>query len=658
MDVAHRLVHLGGRVADAHRATAEHVRGTDEHRIADPLRDLPRLFGSLGDPPRRHPDPELVGQPAESLAVLGEVDRTERGAEDRDARCLERGRELQRRLPAELDHDALRPLARAHREHRRRIERLEVQAVARVVVGRDGLGIRVDHHGFVSERTEGLRSVHAAVVELDPLPDPVRAAAEDDDAWRPAVGRRLVGLVPGRVVVGRLGGDLAGARVDPTVDRRLGKLPLALDCDRLELALEPRVEVLGPPVEDRLETALGLDERLEERATDAHRLADRFHLRAESPVCPGKLLEREARDLHDHVVECRLEAGRRRLRQVVRDLVERVADRQLRGDLCDRVAGRLRRECGRARDARVHLDHPDLTGGPLTRELDVRAAAFDADGTDHRSCRVPQLLIGLVGERHLRCDGDRVAGVHAHRVEVLDRADDHDVVDAVAHDLELELVPAAHRLLDENLADRALAQAALDLCAQLVLGLCKPSAVAAERERRPHDRRCHDSPQPVEARDRLRPGNAQPGTLDAVLEQLPVLGPVDHVERRTDQLHLELVEDSGLRELARQVERGLAAHGRQHRVGTLAAQYRRDAFEIERLEVRTVREARIGHDRRRVGVDDDRAKAVVAKHFQRLAARVVELARLPDHDRTRADQADRLEVTPPRHTPPPRPTTR
>src|SRR5437868_1406480 len=98
-DVAHRLVHLGGRVADAHRATAEHVRGTDEHWIADPLRDLPRLFGSLGDPPRRHPDPELVGQPAESLAVLGEVDRTERGAEDRDARCLERGRELQRRLP-------------------------------------------------------------------------------------------------------------------------------------------------------------------------------------------------------------------------------------------------------------------------------------------------------------------------------------------------------------------------------------------------------------------------------------------------------------------------------------------------------------------------------------------------------------------------------
>ena len=33
-----------------------------------------------------------------------------------------------------------------------------------------------------------------------------------------------------------------------------------------------------------------------------------------------------------------------------------------------------------------------------------------------------------VGERLLRRDGDRVAGVDAHRVDVLDRADDHDVV--------------------------------------------------------------------------------------------------------------------------------------------------------------------------------------------------------------------------------------
>ena len=212
-----------------------------------------------------------------------------------------------------------------------------------------------------------------------------------------------------------------------------------------------------------------LQERLGERAADPHRLADRLHLRAERRVGAGELLEREARELDDDVVERRLEARRRRAGEVVRDLVERVADRELCRDLRDRVAGRLRRERRRARDARVHLDDAELAGLALARELDVGAAGLDADGADHRRGRVAELLVGLVGQRHLRRDGDGVAGVDAHRVEVLDRADDDDVVARVAHDLELELVPADQRLLDEHLADRALAEAALELPSKLLV---------------------------------------------------------------------------------------------------------------------------------------------------------------------------------------------
>jgi hypothetical protein len=62
-----------------------------------------------------------------------------------------------------------------------------------------------------------------------------------------------------------------------------------------------------------------------------------------------------------------------------------------------------------------------------------------------------------------------------------------------------------------------------------------------------------------------------------------------------------------------------------------------DSFEIERLEIRSVGEPGVGHDRRRVRVDDDRAVAVSAQHLQRLAAGVVELGGLPDHDRAGAD---------------------
>ncbi len=232
----------------------------------------------------------------------------------------------------------------------------------------------------------------------------------------------------------------------------------------------------------------------------------------------------------------------------------------------------------------------------------------------------------------------------AHRVEVLDRADDDDVVVPVAHDLELELVPAAHRLLDEHLADRAFADPALDLPVKLVLGEREAPAVPAEREGRPDDRRSHQTLDVVEPRDRPRPGHAQTRPLDAVLEELPVFGAIDDVERRSDQLDAQLVEDAGMGKLAGEVERRLAAHRREQRVGPLAAEYRRHAFQIERLEVRAVGEARVGHDRRRIRVHDDRAEPVLAQHLERLAAGVVELARLADHDRAAADQEDRLDV--------------
>ena len=193
--------------------------------------------------------------------------------------------------------------------------------------------------------------------------------------------RRLVGLAPGRVVVGRRSprprrrtSRCGGRRARASAASRRSGVDSARARARTTGAGSPgsrgrhgvarRVELAAPR----------LHERLAEGAADPHRLADRLHLRAERRVGARELLEGEARELHDDVVERRLEARRRRPRQVVRDLVERVADCELRRDLRDRIAGRLRRERGRARDARVHLDHADLAGLAVARELDVRAA--------------------------------------------------------------------------------------------------------------------------------------------------------------------------------------------------------------------------------------------------------------------------------------------
>ncbi len=688
---------IGGRVADAHPASAEDVGRAHQNRVADGFRGGDGLVGPGRHRPRRDGDLELVAERAEPLAILGEVDRVLLRPEDRVPGLLERVRELQRSLAAELDGHAGRLLAGADLEHRLGVERLEVEPVRGVVVGRDRLGVAVHHHGLVAELAEALRRVDAAVVELDPLADAVRARAEDERDRLPLGRARLVGFAPrGVEVVGR-GLDLGGAGVDPAVDRAdaggdpvrahgrlvgraglgdggvgepepLEREPVVLDevvaaahpLERVERAVELGAE----PWMDAVRKVVGreprrlaravelaashrLEERLGERAADPHRLPHGLHLRAQPRVGAGELVEGEARELHDDVVERRLEARGRRSRQVVRDLVERVADGELGRDLGDRIAGRLRRERGAAGDARVHLDHADVAGLALAGELDVRAAGLDADRPDDRGRGVAELLVGLVGERHLRRDRDRVARVHAHRVEVLDRADDHDVVVAVADHLELELVPAREVLLDEHLADRTLVERLVERRRKLLGRERDPAAVAAERERRAqHDREREAFRQLVaEAHDpRLR--DAQAGRADGLAEELAVLGAGDHVDRRADELDAQLVQNPLLRKSQREVEGCLAPERRQERVRALAAQHVRDAFEVERLQVGAIREAGVGHDRRGVRVDDDRPESLGPQHLERLAAGVVELAGLADHDRARADQADRVEVRP------------
>ena len=470
---------------------------------------------------------------------------------------MQPGGELQRRLPAELDDDALGLLDLAHADHVLERQRLEVQPVGGVVVGRDRLRVAVDHDRVAAELAHGLGRVHAAVVELDPLADPVRPRAEDHDARALAaldlVGRThqpaarsasgLAGLggagviqltraLPAGVVVRRASRELGRAgvdglerplarerRLDAASARQLGELvqeprvdaraPVQLvDGGAAAQRLEQVVEALGRGLRDELHQravvgrgrgtrvelarAQRLRERLLERAPDRHRLADRLHVRGQAGLGAGELLEREPRPLDHAVVDRRLEARRRRPGDVVGDLLQRVADREPGGDLRDREAGRLARQRARARDPRVHLDHDDLVGGGVDGELDVRAAGLDADGADHRDRLVAQRLVLLVGERLLRRDADAVAGVDAHRVEVLDRADDHDVVRAVAHHLELELAPAEHRLLEQHLTDRRGGQPPANNGSISASVADDAAAGAAERERGTDDERQPD----------------------------------------------------------------------------------------------------------------------------------------------------------------------
>ena len=120
--------------------------------------------------------------------------------------------------------------------------------------------------------------------------------------------------------------------------------------------------------------------------------------RSPSSGCPSvrsaarELVEREPRQLDDHVVERRLEGRHRRAGDDVRDLGQPPADRDLRRDPRDRVAGRLRRQRRRAATRGLTSMTAYSVESGDERELDV-AAALDAERPDDRQRSAAQALV-------------------------------------------------------------------------------------------------------------------------------------------------------------------------------------------------------------------------------------------------------------------------
>src|SRR5271155_768821 len=168
-------------VGNDHGAPAENVAWPDENREADLRRGSDRFLRLERRASARLGNIQLGEKGAEAAAIFREVNGLGIGADDFAAVALQLKREIQRGLPAELDDYALWLFAFEDGEDVFKRERLEVEAVGGVVIGRDRFGVAIDHHGFVTVFLERKGGVAATIIEFNSLPDAAGAAAEDDD---------------------------------------------------------------------------------------------------------------------------------------------------------------------------------------------------------------------------------------------------------------------------------------------------------------------------------------------------------------------------------------------------------------------------------------------------------------------------------------------
>ena len=104
---------------------------------------------------------------------------------------------------------------------------------------------------------------------------------------------------------------------------------------------------------------------------DTHNLTGCFHLGGQSTFCSDKFIKRQSGNLHDTVIQCRLEAGIGLVGNGIFDLIQSKAQCDLRCYLRNGVTGRLTCQCGRTADTGVNLDNTIFKAGGMQCKLYV-----------------------------------------------------------------------------------------------------------------------------------------------------------------------------------------------------------------------------------------------------------------------------------------------
>ena len=374
-----------------------------------------------------------------------------------------------------------------------------------------------------------------------------------------------------------------------------------------------------------------------EGPADGHHLADALHAGADVPGDALELRQVPARDLHDDIVQGRFEEGRRRPGDRVLELVQAVAQAQLRRHGRQRIARRLGGQGRGTAEPRIDLDHPVILPVGAEGVLDV-AFSDDPEMPDNVDGGLPQEMVFVVGEGLRRGDDDAFAGMDPERVHVLHVADRDAVVEAVADHLVFDFLPPTQGFLHKDLRREGKGLGGDGV--QLGLVLAEAGTEAAQGVGRPDDdgiaHLAGGGSGLLEGRRRMGADGLHANFVEPGHKEFPVLRVDDGFHGGSQHLDAVTLQDAAAEQGHAAVERGLAAEGKEDAVRTLFLDDFFHEGRRHRQEIHLVGHAFRGLDRRDIGVHEDGPDAFLAQGLEGLRTAVVEFSGLADLQRARA----------------------
>ena len=202
-----------------HGAAAQHIGRADKHRVSDAVGHADAGFDVCDSLALGLRNGKPLHGLFKAVAVFGALNGLDTGADDGHAQFVQAVGQVDGRLAAQRDDDAVGLFQLDDVHDVLNAQRLKVQLVRNRVVRRHGLGVVVDDNGLVPRLADGPDGVNRRVVKLNALADADGSGAQHDDLFA-VRDHRLILLLVGRIEVRHIRVKFAGAGINHFIDRQ------------------------------------------------------------------------------------------------------------------------------------------------------------------------------------------------------------------------------------------------------------------------------------------------------------------------------------------------------------------------------------------------------------------------------------------------------